>query len=212
MWPQSSDTQDLLRRVKTGEGEAVDQLLARHREPLRRMIALRLDAALARRLDASDVVQEVLLEANRRLKEYLKNPSMPFHLWLRHIAKDRMIDAHRRHRQAQRRSLDKEQPLQSAVMRDASSVQALASLVDQELTPASAAIRQELERRFWIELAQLDEDDREIILMRHFEQMSNQDAAAALGLSQAAAGMRYIRAMRRLRTRMTPGNTDSLSP
>jgi RNA polymerase sigma-70 factor (ECF subfamily) len=212
MWPQSSDTQDLLHRVKTGEGEAVDQLLARHREPLRRMIALRLDAALARRLDASDVVQEVLLEANRRLKEYLKNPSMPFHLWLRHIAKDRMIDAHRRHRQAQRRSLDKEQPLQPAVMRDASSVQALASLVDQELTPASAAIRQELERRFWTELAQLDEDDREIILMRHFEQMSNQDAAAALGLSQAAAGMRYIRAMRRLRTRMTPGNTDSLSP
>jgi RNA polymerase sigma-70 factor (ECF subfamily) len=211
MWPQTHDTQDLLARAKDGEGGAVDQLLARHREPLRRMIALRLDAALARRLDASDVVQEVLLEANRRLQEYLKNPAMPFHLWLRHIAKDRMIDAHRRHRQAQRRSLDREQPLQPAALHDASSMQMLASLVDQELTPASAAIRQELERRFWTELAQLDEDDREIILMRHFEQLSNQDAAATLGLTQAAAGMRYMRAMRRLRTRMTPGNTDSQS-
>jgi RNA polymerase sigma-70 factor (ECF subfamily) len=206
MWPEATDTQELLTRAKDGEDGAVDQLLARHREPLRRMIALRLDAAIARRVDPSDVVQEVLLEVSRRLDEYLKNPTMPFHLWLRHIAKDRMIDAHRRHRQAQRRSLDREQPMHPAPLVDGSSLQLLASLVDQELTPASAAIRQELERRFWSEIAQLDEDDREIILMRHFEQLSNQDAADALGLSQAAAGMRYMRAMRRLRARMQPGS------
>src|SRR5262245_30387629 len=111
MWPEPTDTQELLTRAKGGEAAAVDQLLAKHREPLRRMISLRLDAAIARRVDASDVVQDVLLEASRRLDDYLKNPAMPFHLWLRHIAKDRMIDAHRRHRQAQRRSLDREQAL-----------------------------------------------------------------------------------------------------
>lgn len=208
MWPEPTDTQELLTRAKDGEAGAVDQLLAKHREPLRRMISLRLDAAIARRVDASDVVQDVLLEASRRLNDYLKNPAMPFHLWLRHIAKDRMIDAHRRHRQAQRRSLDREQPLHHAGPNDESSMQMLASLVDQELTPASAAIRQELERRFWAELNQLDEDDREIILMRHFEQLSNQDAAEALSLSQAAAGMRYMRAMRRLRARMQPGSGE----
>ncbi len=98
MWPEAPRTEELLDKVRKGEPEAVDGLLAAHREPLRRMIGLRLDPALAARLDASDVVQDVLLEAHRRLSDYLRNPTMPFHLWLRHIAKDHLIDAHRRHR------------------------------------------------------------------------------------------------------------------
>src|SRR5260370_13437383 len=107
----SQETQELLDQAKRGDADAVDRLLATHREPLRRMISLRLDPALAGRLDASDVVQEVLLEASRRLTDYLRAPAMPFHLWLRHIAHDHVIDAHRRHRKAQRRTIDRDQPI-----------------------------------------------------------------------------------------------------
>src|SRR3989442_8334793 len=114
MWPDAPETEQLLQRAKRGDGAAVNELLNRHREALRRMVELRLDPAIKGRVDASDIVQDVLVEANRRLKEYLIHPAMPFHLWLRHMAKDRLIDAHRRHRQAQRRSLDREQPLVAA--------------------------------------------------------------------------------------------------
>src|SRR6516225_812198 len=100
MWPNSPDTEDLLQQARRGAPTAVERLLASHREAVRRMIALRLDPAIAKRVDASDVVQDVLLEASQRLREYLNNASMPFHLWLRHIARDHIIDAHRRHRQA----------------------------------------------------------------------------------------------------------------
>src|SRR5271155_993512 len=105
MVPEPQETKELLDKARHGEAQAVDRLLLRHREPLRRMIGLRLDPALAGRVDASDIVQDVLLEASRRLSEYLHNPAMPFHLWLRHMARDHVIDAHRKHRQAQRRSL-----------------------------------------------------------------------------------------------------------
>src|SRR5215470_1601549 len=147
MWPNSPDTQELLDRAKEGEAGAVERLLDVHREPLRRMIGLRLDPAIAGRVDASDIVQDVLIEAHRRLEDYLRNPTMAFRLWLRHIAQDHVIDAHRRHRQAQRRSLDREQPLVPAVLADHSSMELAAQLLDQEPTPATAAIRHELQRR-----------------------------------------------------------------
>src|SRR5947209_2833222 len=127
------------------------------------MIGLRLDPAIAARVDASDVVQDVLLEASRRLNDYLRDPAMPFHLWLRHIARDHLIDAHRRHRLAQRRGVDREQPLVPAALADHSSLELAAQFLDQELTPASAAIRRELERRLHGAIAELDEDDRELI-------------------------------------------------
>ncbi|MGE3808266.1 MAG: sigma-70 family RNA polymerase sigma factor [Gemmataceae bacterium] len=198
MWPEGNETREILDRVRSGQPEAVDQLLNRHREPVRRMIGLRLDPALAARVDASDIVQEVMLEASKRLGDYLKNPGMPFHLWLRHLAKDHIIDAHRRHRQAQRRSVDREKALQ-ANWPDRSSLDLAGELIDRELTPASAALRQELQRRLRSVLEEMGEDDREVLLMRHFEQMSNQEVADALGLSEAAAGMRHLRALRRLR-------------
>ncbi len=202
---ESPETRELLDRARQGDPVAVDRLLTRQREPLRRMIDLRLDPALAGRVDASDVVQDVLLEASRRLADYLRDPAMPFHLWLRHIAKDHIIDAHRRHRKAQRRSLDREQPLRVAGLPDQSSLDLAAELFDQELTPATAAIQQELKRRLEDAVARLDADDREIILMRHFEQLANQEVAALLGLTPAAASMRYLRALRRLRDVLAGG-------
>jgi RNA polymerase sigma-70 factor (ECF subfamily) len=204
MLPNSPETQELLDQARQGEAGAVDRLLAAHRDPLRRMIDLRLDPVVSRRVDASDIVQDVLLEASRRLNDYLRNPVMPFHLWLRHIARDHMIDAHRRHRQAQRRSLDREQPILPAVFADRSSIELAAQFLDQEATPASAAMRHELQLRLETAVAALAEDDREIVLMRHFEQLSNQEVAAMLGLSEAAASMRYLRAVRRLRSLLAP--------
>jgi RNA polymerase sigma-70 factor (subfamily 1) len=208
MWPTNDDTKRLLDDAKAGDASAVDRLLGEFREPLRQVINLRLDPVLARRVDASDIVQDVLIEANQRLTEYLKNPAMPFHLWLRHLAQDRIIDTHRRHRQAQRRSIDKEQPIQRPAWADESSVQLVAQLVDGEQTPASAAIHQELQRRLTDAVGQLDEDDREVILMRHHEQLSNQDVAAALGLTEAAASMRYLRALRKLRGVLLPSEQN----
>ncbi|MBI2826576.1 MAG: sigma-70 family RNA polymerase sigma factor [Planctomycetia bacterium] len=199
MWPDSSETQELLAGARGGDAEARNRLLERHREALRRLVGLRLDRALQRRLDASDIVQDVLVEANRRLTDYLRAAKMPFHAWLRHLARDRLIDAHRRHRGAARRSLDREQPLVPPAFADQSAVDLAALVRDRQLTPAAAATHHELEVRFQAALETLDDTDREVILMRHFEQLSNQQTAQALELSEAAAGMRYLRAMRRLR-------------
>src|SRR5262249_25647245 len=156
------------------------------RPALRQMIGLRLDQALSRRVDASDVVQDVLLKANQRLAEYLRNPGMPFHLWLRQIARDHVIDVHRRHRQAAKRTLDRERALVTGTAGgtwdDRSSLDLAAQLRDPALTPAAEALRRELQGRFHAALLRLDEDDREIILLRHFEQLSNSETAQALGL------------------------------
>jgi RNA polymerase sigma-70 factor, ECF subfamily len=204
MWPDPLTTQELLDQARQGNADAVDALLARHREPVRRMIDLRLDPAIVQRLDASDVVQDVLLEASRRLQEYLRKPAMPFHLWLRHIAKDHLIDAHRRHHTAQKRGVDREQPIHRPGWADRSSLELAGQLMDPERTPASEAIQQELQKRLHEALEQLEDADREVILMRHFEQLGNQEAATALGLTEAAASMRYLRAVRRLRDLLAP--------
>lgn len=209
MWPDQQNTEQLLAAARGGDGTAVNQLLERHRTAIRRMIDLRMDEVIKRRVDASDVVQEVLIEANRRLADYLANPLMPFHLWLRQMAKDRLIDAHRRHRGAERRSMDREQPLVSIANQE-SSIDLLAQIRDQELTPAAAATWRELQTRFQQACSQLEELDQEIVLLRHFEQLSNSEAAEVLQLSPQAASMRYLRAMRRLRQFMD-GTSDEAS-
>ena len=198
MWPNSEETQKLLVRASDGDEVAVNDLMERHRQSIRNMVAMRLDRQIAGRLDASDVVQDVLVEANRRLSSFIEDGKMPFHLWLRQLAKDRIIDMHRRHH-ALRRTVDKEQPLRAAAGIDRSSMDLVAQICDPQLTPAAANIRKELEGRFFEALEDLSEQDREIILMRHAERLGNGEVAQALGLSPAAAGMRYLRAVRRLR-------------
>jgi RNA polymerase sigma-70 factor (ECF subfamily) len=175
----------LLDRARRGDDGAVNGLLERHREAIKRMIDRRMDRGVQRRVDASDIVQDVLLEANRRLGEYLSNPTMPFQLWLRHMARDRLIDAHRRHRVAASRSVDREVPLAADDDRSGADL---------------AGVVADRERRFATAVDALDDMDRQIVLLRHFEHLSTAEAAAVLGLSKPAAGMRYLRAMRRLRT------------
>jgi RNA polymerase sigma-70 factor (ECF subfamily) len=187
----------LLDRVRQGDADAINGLLTRHRAAIRQMIDRRMDRVVQRRVDASDIVQDVLIEANRRLGDYLANPTMPFQLWLRHMARDRLIDAHRRHRVAANRSIDREVPLAGGD--DGSHAGPAARVPDRELTPAAAATWRELERRFAAAVECLDEADRQIVLLRHFEHLSTAEAAEVLGLTKPAAGMRYLRAMRRLR-------------
>src|SRR5438046_4912177 len=159
MWPDQTQTDRLLDDARANAAGAADRLLGQFREPLRRMIDLRLDPAVARRVDASDIVQDVLVEANQRLTEYLKNPVMPFHLWLRHLARDRIIDTHRRHRLAQRRSVDREQPIARPAWADESSASLVQHLVDAERTPASAAMLAELQARLAAAVNELADDD-----------------------------------------------------
>jgi len=198
MWPEGEKTLNLLAEVRGGDGEAVNALIDRHRDAIRRLVQMRMDQAIASRLDASDVVQDVMFEASRRLNDYISDPALPFHLWLRQLAKDRMIDMHRRHRTAQRRSVDREQPVSSIGDDDRSAADLAQLLQDAELTPAAANVRREMEEQFLAAVNQLNESEREIIMMRHFEHLSSAEAAQVLNMTPAAAGMRYMRALRKL--------------
>jgi RNA polymerase sigma-70 factor (ECF subfamily) len=208
MWPTEDKTEQLLLGAKNGDDDAVNRLIERHRGAVLRMVQMRLDQKIRRRVDVSDVVQDVMIDASRRLQDYLANPVMPFHLWLRHIAKDRIIDAHRRHRGSQKRSVDREHGLAAPGADDHSTMDLAAQLCDGELTPAAAATQREMAKRVEAAITELGEQDGEIIIMRHYEQLSNQEVAQALGLSEPAASMRYLRAVRRLRSMLT-GDEDN---
>src|SRR5882724_3699955 len=199
MWPDAEKTQDLLADARRGDPDAVNRLLDRHRDSLRRMVQLRLDQRIQKRIDVSDIVQDVLVEANRRLQDYLATPVMPYHLWLRQIAQDRIIDAHRRHRASAKRSVDRERPLAVPAADDHSTIELGAQLAGRELTPATAATQQEMAQLVKAAIAKLPDQDCEIIIMRHYEQLTNQEIAQALGLTEPAASMRYLRAVRRLK-------------
>ncbi len=198
MWPTTDKTEQLLDGARQGDADAVNRLMDRHRDAIQRMVRMRLDQKIRRRVDVSDVVQDVLIEANRRLAGYLEDPAMPFHLWLRHITSDRIIDAHRRHRGSAKRSVDREQPL-VVQGNDRSTIQLAAQLCDAEMTPAARATQAEMARHVEQAITQLADQDAEIIVMRHYEHLSNQEVALALQLSEQAASMRYLRAVRRLR-------------
>lgn len=202
MWPNAAETEELLLGAHQGNRDAVDHLMERHRQSLERMVRGRLNRAVARRVDASDVVQEALLTASRRLSEYVHNPSMPFHAWLRQITRDRLTDAYRR-QLAEKRSVACEQSVDGE---GTGHVPPAMLVRDEELTPATAMMRREFAERFHAAVESLNDVDREIIFMRHAEQLSNSEAAELLGLSQPAAAMRYLRALRQLK--LILGNAD----
>jgi RNA polymerase sigma-70 factor (ECF subfamily) len=153
------------------------------------------------------------VDASRRLAEYLENPAMPFHLWMRQIARDRLIDAHRRHRVSAKRSVDREQAMAIGGDMDRSTMELAAQLCDGQMTPAAAATMRELQERFEAALVDISEQDRDIILMRHYEHLSNQEVAQILELTEPAASMRYLRAIRRLRVVLAePPSGDGADP
>lgn len=195
MWPNAAETEELLLNAREGQRDAVEQLMERHRQSLERMVRGRLNRAVARRVDVSDVVQETLLTASKRMAEYVRDPRMPFHAWLRQIARDRLADVYRR-QLADKRSVANEQ---SVGGEGSDFVPPAALVLDAELTPAEAMLRQEFAERFNAAVETLSEADREIIFMRHSEQLTNSETAELLGLSQPAAAMRYLRALRQLK-------------
>ncbi len=208
MWPENEKTQNLLNRRKDGDGTAWNVLLERHRSAVQRLVHMRLDNRIRQRVGVSDVVQNVMIEANRRIDRYLENPGIEFHLWLRQIAKDRIIDAHRRHRATAKRSVDREHRLQGRSVNQ-STINLVQQLRDSDLTPAARATRREMAGRMEEALADLSEVDRDMIIMRHYEQLSNDEVSKALDLKPAAASMRYLRALRKLRSHLIPSPDDS---
>ena len=196
MWPDQDETCNLLNGAKQGDKQAVERLMDRHRDSLHRMIRGRLNRGVAARVDASDVVQEALLTASRRLSDYLANPRLPFHAWLRQLASDRLNDVYRR-QLADKRNVAREQHI---APNERSSLNPIAQLRDLELTPAAMLLRKEFAERFHQAVERLSDDAKEIVLMRHAEQLTNSQAAELLGLSEPAAAMRYLRALRQLKS------------
>jgi RNA polymerase sigma-70 factor (ECF subfamily) len=184
--------------------------LTRHEARLRRMVAFRLDPRLRGRVDASDVMQEVHLEASRHLPDYLKEPGMPLFLWLRGIASHKLLEVHRHHLGTPMRDARREIALYRGGLPGATSAAIAAQLLGHATRPSEAAIRAEARVRIQEALNGMDSLDREILALRHIEQLTNAEAARVLGIKDAAAGKRYLRALERLRAilRHMPGGLD----
>jgi RNA polymerase sigma-70 factor (ECF subfamily) len=196
------DSDDLLCQVSQGDATARGRLLARHRERLRRMVACRLDRRLAARVDPSDVVQDVLAEADRKLDRYLRERPLPFYPWLRELAAERLIALHRRHVRTAKRSVRREEPDRLALP-DESLVELVARMVTSATSPSQHLLRQEQRQRVRQALARLPERDREVLVLRHLEQLSVADTAEVLGISAGAVKTRHVRALDRLRAFLT---------
>src|SRR5215831_5338773 len=194
---------ELIRRAGEGDAAGLEGLLERYRPRLRRMIKLRLDRRLQGRVDPSDVIQEAYLEVSRRLAEYLRDPSLPFFLWLRLVTGQKLALAHRQHLGVQARDAGREVSLHRGAWPEATSAALAAQLVGKRTAPSQAAVRAELKIRLQEALNGMDELDREVLALRHFEQLSNAETARALGLSETAACNRYVRALERLKKILT---------
>jgi RNA polymerase sigma-70 factor (ECF subfamily) len=190
------DTEQLLARAGQGDAMAGQQLLTHHRDRLRRMVALRMDRRLAARVDASDIVQESLAEAHQRLSEYLRDRPLPFYAWLRQFAWERVAKQYERHVKAQRRSVTREAP---PPLPDESVAQLAHRLIASATSPSRRLLRDELRDRVRVALGCLKPLDREVLVLRYLEGLSNAEAAAVLGLAENTAGMRHLRALERLR-------------
>jgi RNA polymerase sigma-70 factor (ECF subfamily) len=208
----STDTVRLLERARAGEAVALNEIFARHRERLRRMAELRLDGRLRARIDASDVVQEAYLEAATRLDEYLRDPKLPLFLWLRFVVGERLAKLHRRHLGAQMRAAGREVSLYRGALPTASSAALAAQLLGKQTSPTEAAVRAERLLRLQEALNSLDPIDREVLALRHFEELTRAETAQVLGIEEAAAAKRYLRALKRLKNVLAdmPGGLEGL--
>ncbi len=199
MTPDPSNHLELIRRAAAGDAEALASLFQRHRDRLRTMVRLRLNRRLQGRVDASDVIQDAYLEAVRRLPEYLAAPVMPFFLWLRIITGQKLIEVHRRHLGARMRAAGLEVSLYRGALPEADSASLAAQLLGKLTTASRAAARAENQLLVQGALNAMEPIDREVLTLRHFEMLSNEETAQVLGLSKSAASNRYVRALRRLK-------------
>jgi RNA polymerase sigma-70 factor (ECF subfamily) len=207
----SSDLDDLLRRVQRGDQRALVAVFTRYRDRLRRMVRLRLDRRLQGRIDPSDVLQDAYLDVARRAGEYVANPSVPVFLWLRLITGQRLMALHRQHLGAQMRDAGQEVSLYRGALPQATSVSLAALLLGRLTSPTQAAQRAEMRIRLQEVVNAMDPIDREVLTLRHFEELSNVETAQVLGIQKAAASNRYLRALKRLKDTLAsmPGFFDN---
>jgi RNA polymerase sigma-70 factor (ECF subfamily) len=196
--PDSDATRQLLDRAGRGDPAAAGELLMRHRPAMVELVALHLDPRLAARVDPSDVVQEAQVDLARRLPDYLRRRPMPFHLWARKTAYERLLDARRRHVGRAKRSAGRERPLP-----DRSSLLVARPFLGRAPSPSQAAAAREIEARVARAVAGLPEADREVLLLRHADGLSFAEAATLLGIDSAAARKRFGRALIRLQAALT---------
>jgi RNA polymerase sigma-70 factor (ECF subfamily) len=210
----NSEARRLVEQAAGGDDSAWQRLLAHHRARLRRMVALRLDRRLQGRVDPSDVIQEACIDAARRLAEYSQNPTMPFYLWLRFLAGQRLLEQHRRHLGAQARDAGREISLYRGAFPETTTADLAAHFLGKLSSPSQAAIRIEQKIRLQEALNSLEPIDREILALRHFEQLTNGETAEVLGLAKSAASKRYARALVRLKDVLVamPGGGQELFP
>ena len=195
------DTEELLREAAAGDARAVDLLLDRHRRRLRQMVAVRMDPRLRSRLDPSDVVQDTLAEAHRQLHDYLRRRPLPFYPWLRQIAWNRLVDLHRRHVRSSRRAVGRDVSIDAR-----SAARLLERLAGSGSVAIRRVLREELQRRVQDALAKLSPTDREVIVLRHFEQLSVTDVAAVLEIAEGTVKSRHFRALERLQRLLGEGD------
>src|SRR6266849_6295739 len=195
----SADTARLLENARAGDQRALNEVFARYRDRLRRMVELRLDRRLQARIDASDVLQEAYVDVVNRLDEYLRQPSYPLFLWLRLIVGERLLKLHRHHLGTQMRDAGLEVSIYRGALPAASSAALAAQLLGKDTSPTQAAMRAERTLRLQEALNTLEPMDREVLSLRHFEELSNAETAHTLGIRKSAASKRYVRALKKLR-------------
>lgn len=200
MAPTPEELSDILSRAEGGDLGPWGALLHGLRDRLRRMVALRLDPRLQGRVDPSDVIQEAYIDATGRLGAYAAESSpMPFYLWLRFLVGQAILEQHRRHLGAQARDAGREVSLYRGPMPQATSAAIVAQLLGRQTSPSQAAIRAERKIRLQTALNQMDPVDREVLVLRHYEGLTNGEVAVVLGLDKSAASKRYARALVRLK-------------
>jgi RNA polymerase sigma-70 factor, ECF subfamily len=212
VYQNADDNERLLQQALAGEPAALNEMFSRHRERLRRMVQMRLDWRLHGRIDASDVIQDAWLEATSRLPDYLNNPAMPLFLWLRFLVGERLLILHRQHLGVKMRDARREVSLYGDALPEASSAALAAQLLGEHTSPSEAAVRAEQLLRLQEAVNRLDPLDREVLSLRHFEQLSRAETAQVLGIEEAAAAKRYIRALKRLKDTLAgmPGGLEGL--
>jgi RNA polymerase sigma-70 factor, ECF subfamily len=199
MSDQPAESDPLVERLRAGDKRALVELFQHHRDRLRRMVQLRMDWRLQSRLDASDVLQEAFLDVASRLDDYLREPKLPPFLWLRMCVGEELVNIHRRHLGTKRRDAGREISLQRRAAPEASSAALASLLLGENTSPTQAAVRAERLMAVQQALDELEPIDREIVALRHFEQLSRVETAQVLGIREDAAAKRYIRAIQRLK-------------
>jgi RNA polymerase sigma-70 factor (ECF subfamily) len=195
----SAEITRLLERARAGDQAALKEVFARHWERLHRMVELRLDGRLQERINASDVIQEAYADFISRLEEYLSDPRYPLFLWLRLLVGERLLKLHRRYLGAQMRDTGLEVSIYRGALPEASSTALAAQLLGKHAAPTQAAVRAERMMRLQEALNTLDPMDREVLSLRHFEEMSLAETALSLDIGESAAAKRYIRALKKLK-------------